>query len=123
MLAFIFPGSSKRYQLCNARLSFRRFTDGEESKSFSCDKGTSAWTPSKVVPDCVSEDTTLSTYDVEAKISYRGDDVIPQECLQYYMDYTTDFHQTVGQARIKNSDFFCKGEIFFKDETLGFHAD
>ena len=53
-------------------IAFFRFTDGEESKSFSCQKGLNPeWTPSKVVPDCVSEDTTLSTYDVAAKISYR----------------------------------------------------
>ena len=44
---------------------FYRFTDGDPEKVFTCEsKG--KWTPTPVVPDCVSEDTTLSTYDVAA---------------------------------------------------------
>jgi hypothetical protein len=39
-------------------LCFYRFTDGEPVKTFSCEeKG--AWSPTAVVPDCVSEGRVL----------------------------------------------------------------
>lgn len=44
-----------------------RFTDGEPVKSFGCDFK-QPWTPSHVVPDCVSEDTQQAMYHVVAKV-------------------------------------------------------
>ncbi len=61
-------------------------------KKFSCEEN-KAWTPTSVVPDCVSEDTTLSTYDVEATISYRSSAPIPDYCPDVYA-------QTVEQYQV-----------------------
>jgi hypothetical protein len=72
-----------------------RFTDGAQEKMFTCQEN-SAWSPSKSVPDCVSEDTTLSTYDVAATISYRGNGAIPQYCEQVYVDQVQPFQEQTG---------------------------
>ena len=51
-----------------------------------------------MVPDCVSEDTTLSTYDVEAKINYRAEGAVAPGCEREYVGYVEKFHEALGQT-------------------------
>lgn len=74
-----------------------RFTDGAQEKIFTCEDN-SPWSPSGVVPDCVSEDTTLSTYDVAATITYRGNGAISDECAQFYIDNVEQYKEALGQV-------------------------
>ncbi len=98
-----------------------RFTDGERSKSFSCSES-SPWTPARVVPDCVSEDTTLSTYDVEATISYRASGApVPDYCPDVYAQTVQRFQAAIGQTLSDkctdgagNVDIQVRGVIFKK---------
>ncbi len=73
-----------------------RFTDGVSQKTFTCEES-SAWTPSSVVPDCVSEDTTLSTYDVVSKISYRSEGAVSVFCEREYVGYVEQFNEKLGR--------------------------
>lgn len=79
-----------------------RFTDGDQTKVFTCSESNPKWQPSVVVPDCVTEDTTLSTYDVEAKVAYGmskeggGSEAIADSCLQMYVGHTQQFYESLG---------------------------
>jgi hypothetical protein len=99
-----------------------RFTDGEERKEFTCAEG-APWAPSKVVPDCVTEDTTLATYDVQATITYKAvsgntgpatseADSVPSEetsaatvtaaavsesCLEGYVQHVAQFEEALAR--------------------------
>jgi hypothetical protein len=74
-----------------------RFTDGDKTKIFSCAQA-SPWIPSSVVPDCVSEDTTLSTYDVAATISYRANGAISTACQNRYISTVEQYTAAVGSV-------------------------
>lgn len=74
-----------------------RFTDGVSQKTFTCSQN-STWAPTSVVPDCVSEDTTLSTYDVEAKINYRAEGAVAPGCEREYVGYVEQFHEGLSQS-------------------------
>ena len=60
-----------------------RFTDGEPVKSFGCDFK-QPWTPSHVVPDCVTEDTQQAMYNVVSKVLYKANGPVPATCLSQY---------------------------------------
>ncbi len=74
---------------------------GSKSKKFSCEEN-GPWTPTRVVPDCVSEDTTLSTYDVEATITYRSSSPIPDYCADVYAQ-TVEQYQVRGWGGVEES--------------------
>ena len=86
-------GSLNCVATCNDRF---RFTDGDKEKTFTCNEQEPKWKPSRVVPDCVSEDTALSTYGVEAKISYRANGAVQESCIQNYIEYTSQFHPQIA---------------------------
>ena len=48
-----------------------RFTDGEPVKTFRCDVK-QPWTPSHVVPDCVTEETQQAAYNVVGQSPLQG---------------------------------------------------
>ena len=74
-----------------------RFTDGDQQKTFRCGgPENTPWAPSKVVPDCVSEDTTLSTYDIVTTINYKANGVIGAECEGEYLNYVQQYYETIG---------------------------
>ena len=75
-----------------------RFTDGDKEKTFSCSEAQPKWQPSRVVPDCVSEDTTLSTYAVAATVTYRGNGAIDDSCLASYIEYTKQYEPDISQV-------------------------
>ncbi|ODN06404.1 Fibropellin-1 [Orchesella cincta] len=64
-----------------------RFTDGEPMKTFNCRDKTRSWYPSRVVPDCVSEDTEMARYQVDSIIKYRANGAVPASCLPQYADF------------------------------------
>jgi hypothetical protein len=68
--------------------------------NFSCGGPDNApWSPSKVVPDCVSEDTTLSTYDVTATINYRSTgSAVGDECEGEYINAVQQHFENIGQV-------------------------
>ena len=74
-----------------------RFTDGAQEKLFTCSEK-SPWSPSKIVPDCVPEDTTLSTYDVAATISYRGNGAVPEGCEGTYAAQVEPYLPAIGNV-------------------------
>lgn len=74
-----------------------RFTDGVAQKTFTCDKN-GPWAPTSVVPDCVSEDTTLSTYDVQSTIQYRANGAISIGCDRQYVGYVEQFYESLSQT-------------------------
>ena len=58
-----------------------------------------AWAPSKVVPDCVSEDTTLSTYDIVATINYKSNaGAIGAECEGDYLNFVQQYYESIGEV-------------------------
>ena len=66
-----------------------RFTDGSEQLYYSCQSGPNAtpWSPSRVVPDCVTVDTRESTYDVVATMTYKAQSAeIPSSCIDSYKE-------------------------------------
>ena len=74
-----------------------RFTDGVAQKTFTCEsKG--KWAPTSVVPNCVLEDTTLSTYDVAATVTYRGNGAISPGCERQYIGYVEQYYEKLGQT-------------------------
>lgn len=62
-----------------------RFTDGQPTKSFTCEQR-SLWSPTSVVPDCVSEDTHQADYHVVPSVTYRANGAVPSLCLRQYAD-------------------------------------
>ena len=78
-----------------------RFTDGQEQLTYSCSNtnpATSSWSPSRVVPDCVSENTVESTYDVVATINYRAQSAeIPAGCVSEYTGEVEKYYEQMSQ--------------------------
>ncbi|XP_055635764.1 uncharacterized protein LOC129775276 isoform X1 [Toxorhynchites rutilus septentrionalis] len=62
-----------------------RFTDADIVKKFSCETKR-LWSPSSVVPDCVSENTQQADYRVTATTIYRANGAVSQSCLPQYLD-------------------------------------
>ncbi len=49
-----------------------------------------------IITNYLLKDTTLSTYDVEAKISYRANGVIPDYCADVYAQSVEQFQENIG---------------------------
>ncbi|XP_032681239.1 sushi, von Willebrand factor type A, EGF and pentraxin domain-containing protein 1 isoform X1 [Odontomachus brunneus] len=70
---------------CNATCKTGyKFTDGSLIKIFGCVN--KRWTPTSVVPDCVSENTQQANYHVIASVSYRANGAVSRSCLPMYQD-------------------------------------
>lgn len=78
------PEGLECYAVCNQGY---RFTDGEPMKGFKCNARNRAWTPSRVIPDCVSENTEIARYHVNSLIKYRANGAVPQSCLEEYANH------------------------------------
>lgn len=77
-----------------------RFTDGQQSLTYSCqtEPVKTSWSPSRVVPDCVSENTRESTYDVVATLKYQAQSAeIPTTCIDRYIEYVEQSYESLGQ--------------------------
>ncbi|KZS05970.1 Notch 2 [Daphnia magna] len=78
-----------------------RFTDGEPVKTFRCDVK-QPWTPSHVVPDCVTEETQQAMYNVVAKVLYRAGGgataAVPATCLSQYAAVVQPFYEALDRA-------------------------
>ncbi|XP_045468348.1 sushi, von Willebrand factor type A, EGF and pentraxin domain-containing protein 1 isoform X2 [Harmonia axyridis] len=72
-----------------------RFTDGEPIKTFSCSTR-KPWTPTSVVPDCVSEDTQQADYHVTGTISYRANGAVATSCLNQYTDVVSQYYANLN---------------------------
>ena len=82
---------------CNAGY---RFTDGQEQLTYSCSSGEprTSWIPSRVVPDCVTENTVESTYDVVSTISYKSQSAeIPPACINQYIEVVEQNYEQMSQ--------------------------
>ncbi|XP_050541159.1 sushi, von Willebrand factor type A, EGF and pentraxin domain-containing protein 1 [Daktulosphaira vitifoliae] len=77
---------------CNAGF---RFTDGQPAKSFICEPR-SPWSPTSVVPDCVSEDTQQADYHVIPSITYRANGAVPSLCLGQYVDILSQYYESLN---------------------------
>lgn len=78
------PGQDGTLQCLTTCKQGFRFTDGQPMKTFSCRDKSKKWFPSRVVPDCVSEDTEMARYQVGADIKYRANGAVPTSCLPQY---------------------------------------
>ncbi|KAK9881868.1 hypothetical protein WA026_018067 [Henosepilachna vigintioctopunctata] len=74
-----------------------RFTDGEAVKTYSC-SSRKAWTPSSIVPDCVSEDTQQADYHVTATIAYRANGAVATACLNQYTDVLAQYYGNLNSV-------------------------
>lgn len=74
-----------------------RFTDGEQVKSFSCEKSR-IWTPTSVVPDCVSENTEQADYHVTAAVTYRANGAVSASCLPQYQEWLQQYYSSLNQV-------------------------
>lgn len=94
-----------------------RFTDGDPVKTFTCDKKTH-WSPTSVVPDCVSEskchstkldsilhltdrinslaDTQQADYHVVASVTYRANGAVTRSCLPQYQDLMAQHYMNLN---------------------------
>ena len=69
-----------------------RFTDNNpSSKMFVCSSGDGLWSPSPVVPDCVSENTQQASFDMVADITYRSNGAVVASCLPQYKEHIAQF--------------------------------
>ncbi|KAK6617037.1 hypothetical protein RUM44_005394 [Polyplax serrata] len=73
-----------------------RFTDNQQVKTFSCENK-SAWTPTSVVPDCVSEDTQQADYHVTSMVTYRGNGAVASLCLAQYADLMSQYYSNLNE--------------------------
>ncbi|KAG8295757.1 calcium ion binding [Homalodisca vitripennis] len=73
-----------------------RFTDGEPVKTFSCEYK-NPWTPTSVVPDCVSEDTQQAEYHVIATVVYRANGAVAPACLPEYTHLMSNYYQQLNE--------------------------
>jgi len=64
-----------------------RFTDGDPMKTFQCRSKARNWLPTRVVPDCVAEDTEIARYQVNAIVRYRANGAVLPACLPQYTDF------------------------------------
>ncbi|XP_063243609.1 sushi, von Willebrand factor type A, EGF and pentraxin domain-containing protein 1 isoform X2 [Bacillus rossius redtenbacheri] len=74
-----------------------RFTDGEPVKTFSCEEK-SPWTPTSVVPDCVSENTQQADYHFVSSIMYRANGAVAQLCLSQYRDLMAQYYSSLNNV-------------------------
>nr|CAD7258136.1 unnamed protein product [Timema shepardi] len=74
-----------------------RFTDGEPVKTFSCEEK-SPWTPTSVVPDCVSENTQQADYHVVPSVTYRANGAVAQLCLAQYEDLMAQYYSSLNSV-------------------------
>ncbi|XP_046990617.1 sushi, von Willebrand factor type A, EGF and pentraxin domain-containing protein 1 [Schistocerca americana] len=74
-----------------------RFTDGEPVKTFSCELKR-PWTPTSVVPDCVSEDTQQADYHVVSTITYRANGAVASLCLSQYEDLVSQYYPSLNNV-------------------------
>lgn len=72
-----------------------RFTDGETVKTFICEQK-NLWTPSSVVPDCVSEDTQQADYHLIPSITYRANGAVGLPCLRQYTDLVSQYYDQLN---------------------------
>ena len=78
-----------------------RFTDGQQQLTYSCQntEPKSDWTPSRVVPDCVTENTRESTYDVVATMTYKTQSAeVPSECYDQYIANVEQNYEALSQV-------------------------
>ena len=78
-----------------------RFTDGQQALTYTCQntEPRTSWLPSRVVPDCVSENTRESTYDVVAKLIYKAQSAeIPTTCIDKYVANVEQQYPSLGQV-------------------------
>lgn len=73
-----------------------RFTDGQPTKSFTCEQR-SLWSPSSVVPDCVSENTHQADYHVIPSVTYRANGAVPSLCLRQYADILSQHYDVLNE--------------------------
>jgi len=101
-----------------------RFTDGQPQMTYTCksnDDTNGSWLPSRVIPDCVSENTRESTYDVVATMTYKAQSAeIPQSCVSEYMAVVKNSFQSLSDVLTKR----CSAggvdiEVKFKPTRLG----
>ncbi|XP_073992974.1 sushi, von Willebrand factor type A, EGF and pentraxin domain-containing protein uif isoform X1 [Rhodnius prolixus] len=88
------PGDKGLQCIATCNKGFR-FTDGEPVKTFSCQKK-SPWSPTSVVPDCVSEDTQQADYNVIATMTYRANGAVSQSCLPQYTDLMSQYYGQIN---------------------------
>ncbi|KAK7873875.1 hypothetical protein R5R35_005737 [Gryllus longicercus] len=74
-----------------------RFTDGEPVKTFSCEEK-SPWSPTSVVPDCVSENTQQADYHVVSSVTYRANGAVANFCLSQYTDLLTQYYSSLNSV-------------------------
>ena len=100
-----------------------RFTDGQESLTFVCKNSEpkSDWAPSRVVPDCVSENTVESTYDVVATMSYNAQSAeIPTNCIDQYIEVVERSYDDLAQVLTDRcSAGGVKIDVNFKETSVG----
>ncbi|KAK3869849.1 hypothetical protein Pcinc_024872 [Petrolisthes cinctipes] len=76
-------------------LSGFRFTDNSPVKIFTCTPE-SLWQPTRVVPDCVSEDTEQASYDVVAEVSYRANGAVQPTCLPQSQKLLEQYYESLN---------------------------
>ncbi|KAK7079934.1 Calcium ion binding, partial [Halocaridina rubra] len=74
-----------------------RFTDNMPMKTFSCIEK-NQWQPSRVVSDCVSEDTKEASYDVMADIIYRANGAVDPSCLGQYESLLDKYYEGLNSV-------------------------
>ncbi|XP_076035426.1 sushi, von Willebrand factor type A, EGF and pentraxin domain-containing protein uif [Oratosquilla oratoria] len=100
-----------------------RFTDNEPVKTFTCTKETK-WSPSSVVPDCVSENTEQASYDVMADITYRPTGVIDTSCLPQYKELMSQYYDSLnGVLSGRCSAVNVPTDVAFHDTQLHLRED
>ncbi|XP_064091137.1 sushi, von Willebrand factor type A, EGF and pentraxin domain-containing protein 1-like isoform X2 [Macrobrachium nipponense] len=72
-----------------------RFTDNMPEKRFTCNDKTE-WQPTRVVPDCVSENTEQASYDVMADITYRANGAVDPSCLTQYDSLLNQYYDSLN---------------------------
>ncbi|GBP19642.1 Fibropellin-1 [Eumeta japonica] len=73
-----------------------RFTDGEPVKTFLCETKRQ-WSPTAVVPDCVSENTQQAAYHVVAGVQYRALGAVSNACLPQYKDLLAQYDNILNE--------------------------
>ncbi|XP_069982834.1 uncharacterized protein uif isoform X2 [Penaeus vannamei] len=72
-----------------------RFTDNMAVKTFTCTEE-NLWQPSRMVPDCVSENTEQASYDVVADVMYRANGAVLPTCLPQYESLVQQFYESLN---------------------------
>lgn len=115
------PGDKGLQCIATCKNGFR-FTDGAPVKTFTCDVA-KHWSPSSVVPDCVSEskflqffilillhslnhflhayilyfvDTQQANYHVVAAVTYRANGAVSRSCLPQYQDLMSQYYMNLN---------------------------